>query len=159
MKTEILYVRTLQFDKVSYYTVKVSDRSYAEFEDFEIRLRDRQKQMAIIFRVIEQMGCLYGAKDIFFKKENKLQPYCFISSSEKSNLELRLCCIKISDEIVILLNGDIKTTSSIDKSVDGQDHLIFAEKTAYGILNAIKEGFLEINGNDFLIEDGFVLNI
>jgi hypothetical protein len=167
LNVEILYLEQLQFSKVSYYTVQVKGRYLSEFRDFQTRMQQNEKdkkQLAEINRFIEKIGKHYGAEDRFFKREGnaeRLPPatYRFIESDGETDFGLRLYCVKVSEEVVILLNGDRKTTQSIKDCPNCKPHFDFANKISDAIYEARTKEQIEIDGFEILMDEDFTLNI
>jgi hypothetical protein len=167
LKANLFYVPELLFSKVSYCTVQVIGRPYTEFEDFQRRMGMNEKdrgQRNEINRLIERIGNVYGAQDHFFKREGmaeRLPPptYRFIDSDGENDFGLRQYCVKLNNELVILLNGDRKTAQSVKQCSNCKPHFEMANKISDAIFYAIRDDKIEVNGKDILMEDGFILEI
>lgn len=170
MKAEILFLRN--FLKVGYYTVQVINddgtRAIPEFQDFQDRMSlevKNLKQLNQLKRLIEKIGNYEGATQKNFRSENTadaLPPnwFKFWDSDGIVDFGLRLYCIRVSDDIVILLNGDRKTTQGALKCPNCQSHFVFANniaKSFYEAKNVDKS--IEIDGMNILFEEEFYLNI
>lgn len=157
----------LQFSKVSYVTVHIQGKKLNEFEDFYYRMGIDQKdrrQRDEISRFIENIGKMYGARDQYFKREGmaeRLPPptYRFIDSDGVYDFGLRLYLVRLSDELVVLLNGDRKTAQAIKDCPRCKPHYELANKVSDAIYYAKRDGLIEIEGRDILTEDGFSLEI
>jgi len=167
LNAKILYLEQLQFSNVAYYTVQVQGRPLSEFHDFQTRMQEQKKdrkQLAEINRFIETIGKKHGAQERFFKREGyaeRLPPatYHFIDSDGETDFGLRLYCVRISEEVVILLNGDRKTTQSIKDCPNCKPHFDFANKIADAVYYARQKDEIEIDEFDILTEDDFILSI
>lgn len=155
----------LQFSKVSYITVGIHGKALTEFQDFYNRMnidpRDR-RQRDEINRFIERMGKIYGAQDQFFKREGmaeRLPPpdYRFIDSDGETDFGLRLYCVKLNEELVVLLNGDRKTAQRIKDCPRCKPHYDLANRVSDAIYYAKRDGLIEIEGRDISVDDGFSL--
>jgi hypothetical protein len=102
---------------VGFYSVALEGQELTEFEKFDAKDfsdPDHQKQLNIIRGIIQRMG-LRMAKPWNFREEEDASalpgkgdvPRKFITKSK--DFGIRLYCVRISDSIVILLNGDLKT--------------------------------------------------
>lgn len=163
MKAQLIQLEHLQFSKTWFYTVQVEGRPMSEFQDFQKRMQRDKKdknQVAEINRFIKQIGKYYGAQDRYFKREGnaeRLPPptHRFIESDGETDFGLRLYCVRISDEIVILLNGDRKTTQKLQDCPNCKPHFDFANMISDLIFDARQNDLLEFDGFYILIEDNF----
>jgi hypothetical protein len=162
---QILIIPGLDLQKVSYYSVKVNGRQISEFRDFQERMginkRDK-KQRNEINRHIERIGSIYGAKDEQFKREGwteRIAPpsHGFIDSDGINGV--RLYCVRLNEELVILLNGDRKISHNRKFCPNCKAHFELANKLSDSIYEARQKGYIEINGRDIFIEEGFNLEI
>jgi hypothetical protein len=167
LKADLLYVPDLQFSKVSYVTVKIHGKELTEYDDFYYRMGINEKdrrQRDEINRYIERMGKIYGAQDQFFKREGmaeRLPPptHRFIDSDGEIDFGLRLYCVRLSDELVVLLNGDRKTAQHVRDCAQCKLHYDLANKVSDAIYYAKRDGLIEIEGKDILTDDGFSLEL
>lgn len=71
---------------------------------------------------------------------------------------LRLYCVRVSDQIVILLNGGIKTSEKVQNSPDCLAHFRFAIQVCKQLDKLIQEGEIKIRAKTLeLNEPGFYL--
>lgn len=159
----------MNFEKVMYYTVQLEGKEISEFRDFQQRLslteRDRLELNEI--RVyIQQIGMKWGAKPSHFRNEREadgLPPsYHFFETEGTEDFGLRLYCIRLCDEIVILLNGDRKTQQKAQACTNCKVHFELANKIARSINTAIADGdiWLDTSLKEIVIaEEDFELNI
>jgi hypothetical protein len=138
-------IKRLTYEKVTFYTVKV-DGGEHEFEDFKSRLcktGEYRLLLAQLFQLIERMGIEHGAKEFFFKyykaDENipgdNLKKISFMEVP-LGKLELILYCLRLNESTVILLNGDIKTNSYLEKC-NSKKHYELASWLSKNIESAI----------------------
>ena len=167
MKAQLIQLEHLQFSKTWFYTVQVEDRLMSEFQDFQKRMQQDKKdktQAAELNRFIKQIGKYYGAQDRYFKREGhaeRLPPptHRFVESDGETDFGLRLYCIRISNEIVILLNGARKTAHRLQDCPDCKPHFDFANKISNAVYYARQNDEIEIDGFDILTDNDFSLSI
>lgn len=167
MKVEIILLSELQYEKVAFYTVGIHGKRFCEFDDFQKRMRANKKdtyQLKELNRFIEMIGNQYGAQDQYFKREGYAErlpgpTFKFIDSDGETDFGLRLYCIRLSDQVVILLNGDRKTAQRVKDCKNCKPHFHFANNLSNAIYKAKLSGDIEIDGFDILTEDNFILNI
>jgi hypothetical protein len=141
------------------------------YSDFKRRMSagipKDQTQLEEIKRHVNKMGTSFsGATEDFFRREGSVEAlpshlYKFRDSDEtKGDFGLRLYCIRVNEGIVILLNGDRKTTQDPTMCGNCSQHYQFA--SAFGIefynaLNITKQ--IELEGKEILFDDGFYITI
>jgi hypothetical protein len=117
-------------EKVTFYTVRWNDATLSETDKFFERMSgipDVKIHLQELAKLItEVIGNSYGAHEAFFNRfENRataLPPKGKIKISELeldySGFPLRLYCLALSEEIVILFNGGIKNARTSQESTD-----------------------------------------
>lgn len=93
---------------------------YDEYYKFETAMEANEKdwrQTREIQKMIERIGDLYGAVEEKFDSEGIFErlpnaTYKFYDSDGETDYGLRLYCIRVNNEAVILLNGARKTTQT-----------------------------------------------
>ncbi len=167
MIAEIVAIPNLRFEKVHFYTVHVEGKEFNEYRDFQRRMQKHwkdRKQLDELNRLIQSIGKIYGAQDRYFTREGFAErlpgpTHRFIDSDGESDFGLRLYCIRISDKIVILLNGDRKTTQSIRDCPNCKQHFDFANKLSDAIYDAQTKNKIEFMGFGISMDEDLVLNI
>ncbi|MBP9995163.1 MAG: hypothetical protein KBT67_09550 [bacterium] len=114
--SKITTVKTIeQNDNVSLYSICFNDSELSEYEKFLVKFKDNAKlnkdfQMIILAleKIIER-----GALERFFRNEGRMKDnLCALSIDSR---KLRLYCLRISDQILILGNGGEKTTRTYEE--------------------------------------------
>lgn len=156
MKSEevkIVVRKDLDFTKVKYYTLRFETEKKTELDKFyENYQKDYSKSVFYIKMWIAQIGEKFGAQARFFRPEDNayaLPPpsqelRCLDLPLEKENMYLRLYCIVLSPEIVILVNGGIKESDATRDSKTCWDQYIFTSNIASQINKMLKQGNLVI---------------
>ncbi len=152
------------YPRVKFYSVTFED-DVSEIDKFfeKMERSAAESDSSRFIALLEEIGNHRGAKERYFRKENAfgaLPP----KNKEIRELKLgsfepidnwRLYCLRLSDNIVILFNGGIKTT---DKALDCPTVSPFfrqAEKLTKLIDEAIKEGNLTLLSGELKIKPGF----
>jgi hypothetical protein len=168
LTVQLIPITNLRFKRVTYYTVRLGDNPISEFKDFQNRLSKDIKnnnELNEITRFIQQIGDNWGAQEKHFKHERAAErlppPYYFIETEDSSDYGLRLYCIRLCNEIVILLNGDRKTDRYPDRCPNCAKHFKLANTLAKKITEAITENnlFLNFDKREIDIEDDFEIEI
>ena len=147
------------YKKVNYYTVCFEGKK-SEFADFidkhecEERISDEYDD---IISWLEKLGDEIGADRRYFRHEWKADalppPKKFIEIDYTENL--RLYCMRVSDSIVILFNGAIKTHGIISAQDCPKVSPFF--NMANKLVKKIDE--LMLDGEVVISEDGYSLEI
>ena len=114
------------FKRVTYYSIRFENDAYTEVEKFILRFqqdRKYQEELNNILALLKIMGNEKGAIPIFFRDESIAQALPpERNAAIKQDLvhfidaDLRLFCLRVSNEIVILFNGDIKESQKTQDS-------------------------------------------
>ncbi len=140
----------------------------SEFKDFQQRMSVNKKdeiELNEIRRYIEKIGKEWGAYPKHFKHERAAErlppPYHYIETEDANDFGLRLYCIRLTPEIVILLNGGRKTNRNPEKCNNCSKHFTLANRISNKINEAINDGYIELNHytGEIDIEEDFELDI
>ena len=101
------------YDNVLFYTVRLGNNALSEFELFDDKdFTNHAKEIEILYNAIDAIQ-IKGAKSFFFKDESNANALPIvptaIMNANKLDYGLRLYCIRLTDNLVVLLNGAIKT--------------------------------------------------
>lgn len=132
----------LESEEVTFYTVRQCvddvDHEYSETEKFIREFQDADhynyEEFAILLKLIEQIG-ERGAFVRYFRQEDKAEalpskPRNVKDLIIKVDSKLRLYCIRLSDNVVILCNGGVKNTDGAEFCSNVSTHFRFANKIA-----------------------------
>jgi hypothetical protein len=141
-------VGILSTPKVGYYTVRLGEDPETEFEKFGGRnYTQHQEELKIIIEILRHMG-LRGAKPYKFRDENGAHalpnkddvPTHVIEANK--DFGIRLYCLRLTDFIVILFNGDVKTCLDPKQCPNVRNHFRNAISLAKAITKARLDGDL-----------------
>ena len=148
--------------KCSFYTVKWDSIDLSETDRFFLKYRENVnlkrsfQELAKFIEII--IGNDYVAKEEFFRFENKAQALPPTGNYQigeitinYGNFPLRLFCLRISDNLVVLFNGGEKTNQKAQSSKISMAFIeanLFAEK----ILKALNDKtiFISNDGRRFI---------
>ncbi|MEN0048261.1 MAG: hypothetical protein AAF806_14460 [Bacteroidota bacterium] len=116
----------IEFSKVNYYTVRLEYDDYIEedsemdkfLKKFENTSSKIKEEFEDLLALIENIGNR-GAFERYFRFEDRANalPRSFTKNTKERvffvETRIRLYCIRISDKIVVLVNGDIKTAQKV----------------------------------------------
>ncbi len=103
--------------KVTYYTVRFEGREHNELEDFIVRHQANAKirdEFADLLRWMQRIGNRTGAQPRYFRHEGKafaLPPAAGLLEIKYTE-NLRLYCLPVSEGLVVLFNGGVKTKTA-----------------------------------------------
>ena len=157
---KIIRLSEFRFKRVKYYSVSINSNLERDCEFY--RFLDRtesdesvSEDLNILFEWIEQIGRSYGAKSKFFRNEayisdtSALPPPSAVMRA--SNIvvkgKLRLYCFRVSECVVFLYNGGIKTTKFAQDCPNVMAHFKFANLLTSCIQKAIVEKSITWNKN------------
>ena len=158
MKSEevkIVIKRDLDFTKVRYYTLRFDTEKKTELDKFYDNFQKEYSQSIFYIKMwIAEIGEKFGAQTRFFRPEDNASALpppseelrCLDIDFEKEDMNLRLYCIVLSPEIVILVNGGIKESDATRDSPTCWKQYIFASNIASQINKMLKQGDLVIKG-------------
>lgn len=161
---KVILKKVIVLNKVTFYSAQLGDRLTTEFTDFKNRaIQINNEELAELLRFIQNIGQKYGAAAEHFKKEDNAErlppPYYHISTEAPNDYGLRLYCIRLTNKIVILLNGDKKTAQKTQNCKNCKKHFMIAKRISKSIDNAISDNYIELKNFEIQIEDDFELTI
>ena len=118
------------------------------------------ENLQLLVDYIQKNGRKYGSDKKYFKSEGDAQriylPFYFV----EGNFGVRLYCIRVKEDIVILLNGDRKTAQKAQDCPNCFPHFKFANRVADAFWKAVDDEFLEFEGKEIIFKyDDFELEI
>ncbi len=139
------------FKKVNFYTFEFEDAEQTETDKFFNKFENVTAVSSDLNNIVAWLtliGEKYGAKLPFFRQEaaaHALPPPMSKMIREVVVNDLRLYCVWISEEIVILANGGIKESQKVQDSIDLLPHFRFANAMAKQIDEFIGSGEFKFN--------------
>lgn len=150
---DIVPIPNLRFKKVQYYTVRFKGKELYEFRDFHIRMgavESNRLELGEIYQYIQNIGEKFGALPHHFRAEDAAEAlppsyHQFIETDDANDFGIRLYCIRLSRSVVILLNGDRKTTQKVKDCKNCFPHFDRARRIAKKLNQLILDGLLKID--------------
>lgn len=143
MKSEINIELFEECDKVNFYTLRFQGEE-TEVDKFLDKFPEGggyDKEIGIIIKWIEQIG-ERGALERYFRPEGKRSDGVWAVPIETTSL--RLYVIRLTEQIVILGNGGIKTTATYNEDPTLNDHVKLLQEVDGYFRARIKNGQLSI---------------
>lgn len=104
-----------EHDKVSFYSIRFHGEEYTEFEKFLLKYKDTHKEdIGIIMYRLEKI-IADGVFERHFRYAGKKWDRTSELPSHLDTANLRLYCICVSQSILILGNGGLKTTRTYNE--------------------------------------------
>lgn len=136
-----------QNDNVSLYSICFDGCEESEFERFLIAFKDNatlnrdfQTILFALSKIIDQ-----GALERFFRIEGRMNDnLCALSIDSR---RLRLYCLRISDKILIVGNGGVKTTRTYQEDEILSGYVMDLQKFDVLLTEAQKNGKIRIENN------------
>jgi len=165
-EVEIITKKELSFSKVTYYSLKFEGEKQTELEKFYERYQETYSESVYYLKFwIAEIGEKFGANTRYFRPEDnafalpppskELQYIDF--ATPKKDMSLRLYCIVLSPEIVILVDGGIKESDATRDSPSCWKSFMVASNIASQIKQMITLGNLQIKGKTLKRSNSFKL--
>ncbi|MCF2875450.1 MULTISPECIES: hypothetical protein [unclassified Tenacibaculum] len=120
-RKEVILELFEEYDKVNYYTLKFKNNELSEAETFFSNFSDTSKyddeiieDLQIMITLIEKIGN-NGAHERYFRRAGKIKDNLAELPQNMISNNLRLYCIRLNENIVILGNGGIKNTRTYNE--------------------------------------------
>ena len=150
-----------RFKKVTFYTVRWDEAELSETDKFIAKYKSstsNRSDLDEILTLILEIGEYRGASDVYFRrhagKAKELPPLTAFEIQYFHN-NLRLFCIKVTDNIVILFNGGRKTSQTTQDSPDLNMHFLEAQTFSTKILYALYDKDVIINHSTNSLSSGY----
>jgi hypothetical protein len=155
------------YSMVSYYTVRWEDNNLSETDKFIKKILHQQTayktDLQEILTLIEMIGEERGAKDVYFTRHEDLATALpppstlLVRGIEIPFYEnkLRLYCIKINENIVILFNGGVKSSQKVQDSPNLLMKFREAQIFARRIWQALNDKDIIIDSSKHLLKNAY----
>ena len=134
-------------DKCTVYTIRFLGDELDEFNKFVAKFREDSQLNAdyrAIIRYVEQI-IVRGALERYFRNEGKMRDSVVALPTLRS--KLRLYALRLSDKIIILGNGGVKTTRTYEEDNELQGYVVTLQKFEELLKSGIKDGSVVITEN------------
>ena len=136
-----------QSDNVCLYSICFDGSKQSEFENFLATFKDNGKynrDFSIILLALEKI-IAKGALERLFRIEGKMSDN--VAALAIDSRQLRLYCLRISDQILILGNGGVKTTRTYEEDPKLLGYVIDLQAFDKALAEAQKNGKVRIEKN------------
>ena len=154
-EVELLLVNSS--DSCTMYTIQFMSEDMSEFEKFVSKFRynaELNPDFQTIMRFIEQI-LSKGALERYFRREGKMNDSVVALPVLKS--KLRLYCLRLTDKILVLGNGDVKNSRTYEENDTLQGYVIDLQKFERLLRQEVRSGNVQITETEILTVKSFVL--
>jgi hypothetical protein len=148
-----------QNDNVSLYSICFNGNDVSEYEDFLMKFKDNstlnydfQRILLALEKIIDR-----GALERFFRIEGKMNDR--VSALAIDSRKLRLYCLRISDQILIVGNGGVKTTRTYQEDEQLSGYVMDLQRFDELLKQAQQNGSITIEKNMIVGIDNKVFEI
>jgi hypothetical protein len=158
-------VKVFSFEKVDFYTVHLEGEEEDLFQQF---IQNHEKEfvedLEIIQLWLKNIGQRYGAREHLFRFEayrggdaRALPPRTKFIEMETN---LRLYCMRLDNQNVILFSGAIKTADRAQDCPQVRPHFYLANRISKAIDEALSVGEIYLDhAGKLVVEDNFTIQI
>lgn len=157
---KIIRLSELRFKRVKYYSVLINSNLESDCEFFKFLEKFENEKsisddLVLLLEWIEQIGNYYGAQSKFFRNEacisdtSALPPPAAVMRTSDIVVKgkLRLYCFRVSECVVFLYNGGVKTTQRAQECPNVKEHFKLANLISGSIQTALVEKRMKWNKN------------
>lgn len=152
---ELLLVN--EADNCTIYTIQFLSETDSEFERFYNKFKDDAVYNPDLMRIVSFIDKIAdrGALERFFRPEGKyIDGVCALPVVQS---KLRLYCLRLSDQILILGNGGVKTTKTYNEDDTLKGYVLTLQKFEKLIKECVKDGTVSITENKIETDNTFDL--
>lgn len=142
-------------DSCTVYTIQFLSDDKSEFENFISKFREDAElnpDFQAIMRFIEQI-LSNGALERYFRREGKMNDSVVALPVLKS--KLRLYCLRLTDKILILGNGDVKNSRTYEEDATLQGYVMDLQKFERLLKREVRYGNVIITEKEIITDKNF----
>lgn len=152
-EVELLLVNSS--DSCTMYTIQFLSDDMSEFEKIVTKFRqdaELNPDFQAIMRFVEQI-LSNGALERYFRREGKMSDSVVALPVLKS--KLRLYCLRLTDKILVLGNGDVKNSRTYEENEKLQGYVIDLQKFERLLKQEVRSGNVQITETEILTDKPF----
>ena len=148
-----------QSELVSLYSIKFNGENSTEFEKFLQTFKDNAELNADFQRIVYAVSKILtnGALERYFRPEGKFNDGVCAIPIESG--QLRLYCLRMSDQILIVGNGGVKSTRTYNEYPILSGYVLDLQKFEKLIEAGLKNGSLSIEEKEIVGSEGKTFNL
>lgn len=152
-EVELLLVNSS--DSCTMYTIQFLNDDMSEFEKFISKFRadaELNPDFQAIMRFIEQI-LSNGVLERYFRREGKMNDS--VVALPVLSSKLRLYCLRLTDKILILGNGDVKNSRTYQENDTLKGYVIDLQKFEQLLKQEVHSGNVEITEKEIITDKTF----
>lgn len=136
-----------QTDNVSLYSICFDGNAISEYETFLLKFKEDAKLNEDYKKIIWALEKIVsiGAFERFFRPEGKMNDH--VAALSIDSRKLRLYCLRISDQILIVGNGGVKNSRTYQENEELSGYVMDLQEFDKLLIAAQKEGSITIEKN------------
>ncbi len=148
-----------QSELVSLYSIKFNGEDVTEFEKFLQTFKDNAELNVDFQRIVYAVSKILtnGALERYFRPEGKFNDGVCAIPIESG--QLRLYCLRMSDQILIVGNGGVKTTRTYNEDPILSGYVLDLQKFERLIESGVRNGSLSIEEKEIVGIEGKTFNL
>ncbi len=139
------------------YTIQFLTEDDSEFERFYNKFKDDVEFIPDLMRIVGFIGKIadFGALERFFRPEGKMKDRVVALPVVKSTL--RLYCLRLSDKILILGHGGVKSTRTYEENNELSGYVLTLQNFDKLIKEGVENGTINVIENKIETNNTFEL--
>lgn len=135
-----------EYERVNIYSIKENGEELTKFESFLLRFnKTHPKDVGVIMYRIERITNK-GVFERHFRYAGKMKDHVVELPSHLDTSKLRLYCLCLSENIIIIGNGDIKRTRTYNVDPILNDHVKVLQQIDKKINQRLRNGEIVMEG-------------
>ena len=150
--SEVELVLVNSSESCTMYTIQFLSEDMSEFEKFISKFRENAElnsDFQAIMRFVEQI-LSNGALERYFRQEGKMNDSVVALPVLRS--KLRLYCLRLTDKILVLGNGDVKNSKTYQENNTLQGYVIDLQKFEKLLKQEVRLGNVEITEREIVTD-------
>lgn len=155
--SEVELLLVTSSDSCTVYTIQFLSDEQSEFEKFIAKFRNDAKlnpDFQAIMRFVEQI-LANGALERYFRREGKMSDSVAALPVLKS--KLRLYCLRLTDKILVIGNGDVKNSRTYEEDNTLQGYVMDLQKFERLLKQEMRAGNVRITEDKIIADKTFEL--
>ncbi len=141
----------------TFYTIQFLTENNSEFERFYNKFKDDVEFNPDLMRIVGFLGKIadFGALERYFRPEGKMKDNVVALPVVRS--KLRLYCLRLSDKILILGNGGVKSSRTYEDDNELSGYVLTLQKFDKLIKEGVENGTIIVTENKIETNNTFEL--